>query len=325
MIEEDFLFRSLSGRTTPEEERAIVAWRAASPDNERQYQALGRVLALTRAARPPADSRPPQVLDVLAEAARRDPDHGRARARWMERWWVRGVGAAALVLMGVAIARLAAPAPPSLRFGVEQLVTGPTETTTIGLSDGTVVRLAPGSQLRFSRSPDSREVRLTGRGFFAVAPLDGLPFRVLTPAGDLTVLGTRFDVESRERDLRLVVLEGRVAVAAPQGGETRVESGQLSRVVDGRLLPPTRTPDLRAETEWVGRFLAFQSTPLRQAAREIEQMYGVEVQIRDAAVADRTVTTWFTDRSLDEVIRIVCAIAVTRCAIEKGVVTIDPA
>ncbi len=324
MIPEDQLFRSLTGQATPDEERAIRAWRAASPDHEREYRAVRRLLTLVRGARPLANSTPPPVLDVLAEAARREPDHHR-RARWFDRWWARGLAAAALVLLGVAIARSAMPGPSSLATGVDQLVTGPTETTTIGLSDGTVVRLGAGSQLRFSRSSDVREVRLTGRAFFAVAHHDRLPFRVLTPAGDVTVLGTRFDLESRERDLRLVVVEGRVAVAAPQGGEARVESGQMSRVIDGRLLPSIRTPDLRSETQWVGRFLAFQNTPLSRAAAEIEQMYGVRVRIRDAAVAERTVTTWFTDRSLDEVVRIVCAIAVTRCTVEQGVVTIDPA
>jgi transmembrane sensor len=168
-------------------------------------------------------------------------------------------------------------------------------------------------------------VQLTGRAFFAVARMEDRPFRVLTPAGDLTVLGTRFDVESRDRDLRLVVVEGKVSVAAPQGGEARVEGGHMSRVVDGQLLPSIRTPDLRQTTDWLGRFLAFQNTPLGQAAREIEEMYGVKVRIRDSSVADRTVTTWFTDRSLDEVVRIVCAVAAVRCVVDGEVVTIDPA
>lgn len=325
MTDEDLLFRALSGQATTDEQRLVAAWRAAAPEHEHHYQAVRRILDATRIARPLAVTRPPAVLDVLAQAARQEAEDRRARPRWLGPWWIRGVAAAALVLLGVAIARLAGPTPRGVAFGVEQLVTGATETSTIGLSDGTVVRLAPGSQLRFTRAPSSREVRLTGRAFFAVSRLDGVPFRVLTQAGDVTVLGTRFDLESRARDLRLVVVEGQVAVAAPEGGEARVEPGQMSRVVDGRLLPSIRTPDLRSETEWVGRFLAFQNTPLHQAAREIEEMYGVEVRITDTAVAERTVTTWFTNRSLDEVVRIVCAIALARCSIEQGVVTIDPA
>ncbi len=320
MIEDQLLFRSIKGLTSEDEEQLVRGWRAAEPANEARYHVLEEILAAaTRSHRLPRTT-PPAVLDLLEASARRPATERRAARASLLRWLVPVVAAASVVVgAGLVGMRRGWFAPRGV--AITELVTGTSETTTVSLSDGTIVRLAPRSRLRFDQRVGGREVMLTGRAFFAVAKQQGKPFRVRTTAGDLTVLGTRFDVDARDADLRMVVVEGKVAVAAAQGGETRVTAGQLSRVVDGRLMATVRIPDLGSETKWLGRFLAFQNASLREVAKELERVYSVRVVV-DSAIADRTVTTWFTDRSLDEVVRIVCAVSVTTCSVERGVVSI---
>ncbi len=320
MIEDQLLFRSIKGLTSEDEEQLVRGWRAAEPANEERYRGLDEILAAaTRSHRLPRTT-PPAVLDLLEAAARRPATERRAARASLLRWLVPVV-AAASVAVGVGVVGLRRGWFAPRGVAITELVTGTSETTTVSLSDGTIVRLAPKSRLRFDQRVGGREVMLTGRAFFAVAKQQGKLFRVRTTAGDLTVLGTRFDVDARDADLRMVVVEGKVAVAAAQGGETRVTAGQLSRVVDGRLMATVRIPDLGSETKWLGRFLAFQNASLREVAKEIERVYSVRVVV-DSAIADRTVTTWFTDRSLEEVVRIVCAVSVTTCSVEKSVVSI---
>ena len=93
-------------------------------------------------------------------------------------------------------------------------------------------------------------------------------------------------------------------------------------MVEGQLVPTIQLVDARNQMRWVGRFLAFQATPLTEVAKEIERAYGAKVTIADSALAAQTITNWFSDSSLDEVVRVVCAIVATECTVKGTEVTI---
>lgn len=318
----------LKGEATPDEERELREWRRRSPRNERHYQEFVRLWSLTEGGdsslvpgpRPSAR----EIVEEAADASRSSPaplpadlpPRGRSPG-WS--WAARAAAVVVLLVGGFLLSRLWPEEPAPLALGADEFVTGASETATVSLRDGTVVRLAPDSRLLLSGTIEDRQVELRGRAYIAVAPDDARPFRIRTKAGFVTVLGTRFDLQAIDEDMRLVVVEGRVSVSA-RGREQRVDAGELSRVVDGMLVPSVRVPDVAPMVDWVGSFLAFQRTPLERAAREIERAYEVEVEIADPALAERTVTAWFTDRTLDQVMRIVCAAVVAQCSrIEEGV------
>lgn len=316
-MDDSLLFRAIKGQTNPTEQRAVDAWRRASPEHEARYQELVTMLALT-ARRAPVVSEPPPVLEVLEVAARRERAGRRAR---FTRGAVAVAGLAAVLVAAVTLARpFGGEVAPA--FGFEEMVTGDNQTVTVALRDGSVMRLAPRSHARIRVQEGLREVHLTGRAFFSVAKRDGLPFRVQTRGGELTVLGTQFDVDATNDDVRLVVVEGRVALAAARGGETQLVRGEEVRVVEGQLLPTVQLKAAREETRWVGRFLAFQGAPLQEVAHEIEQAYGARVTIADSTLAQQTITNWFSDRPLDEVVRVVCAVVAAECLVQDNAVTI---
>ncbi len=58
-------------------------------------------------------------------------------------------------------------------------------------------------------------------------------------------------------------------------------------------------------------------------AIEIERAYGVRIEIADSGLTDCTVTTWFADRSLQQVPSVACAVAVVECRLHDGLVTIE--
>jgi len=195
--------------------------------------------------------------------------------------------------------------------------TGPDETKTITLADGTIVRLAPNSQLS-GRGADQRATSLTGRAFFAVASDSTRPFTVRTSAGDAEVLGTRFDVLTTNETLRLVVIEGRVGLTA--AGETvQVRPGEISNVVVGAPPDDPNPVDVWQLLDWPGGILLFQSTPLSQVAAEVEAHFGIPVVIQDTTLARRAVTAWFENEPFEEVINTICQVVGARCILDNGV------
>jgi transmembrane sensor len=201
------------------------------------------------------------------------------------------------------------------------VVTGAEDLATVQLADGSVARLAPRSRLRLVVSDSERIVWLQGRAFFAVASQPGRPFRVRTNGGDAIALGTRFGVETEARGLRLVVVEGRVALSA-NGAATEVGGGHAAGLIDGRASRTVRVRDATEELRWMGRFLAFQSTPLPSVAAEIERVYGVRITVADSALAQETVSAAFTDESFHQVVSVVCTVVGARCTISNSSATI---
>jgi transmembrane sensor len=215
------------------------------------------------------------------------------------------------------------PAAPvaSVPSAPAEIITGEAELATVRLPDGSVVRLGPRSRLRLEGTNRERTVWIAGHAFFAVAKDSSRPFRVRTAEGDLIALGTRFDVRTEPRGVHLAVLEGRVALLA-NGERTEVASGESAGVREGRTSPVVKISDLSALTSWMRRFLAFQDTPLLSVAMEIERVYGRPVVLADASIVNETVTATLTDASLEEAVRVVCAVVDLRCAITDAQVTI---
>jgi transmembrane sensor len=316
---ESLIERALRGEADHEELQRLAAWRQLSPSNERQYRQLERLVAGTHTLRGELRETVPPSAASLLSAARAMPRvpapavpaaRGRG-SRWsVTRWAPWGIAAAALLLLGVSLSR--DRTEPDL-LARPDIVTGASELATVQLGDGSVIRLGPSSRLRVGGRADAREVSLDGRAFFAIAPQPHRPFLVKTRAGDARVLGTRFELVTRESELELVVVEGRVALEAATN-RVEVVGGETSRVVRGAASAPVTVASADSALRWIGRFLVFQATPLADAAREIERAYGVHVSITDSMLGRETVKVTFIDESALEIGEMLCSMVNAQCA-----------
>lgn len=325
------LFRSLKGRTSPDEEAAVQAWRDASPEHEHQYRELADMLDAAALSRKLSESTPPSPLKLIHEAetmARAQRTTSRSRRPWwrpgLESWPRWGVAAAAVLVLSLALGRaMTDPVATTSHSVAEEFATGVADAATVTLRDGTVVRLGTQSRLRVMAG-EGRSVALRGRAFFSVAKDTERPFRIETDVGSVEVLGTRFELESREEELRVAVIEGLVALSA-RDRETEVSAGEMRQVVEGLTMPAVPIPDDFDIAEWAGNFLAFRDTPIPTAAREITRLYGVEIVVSDTYLAGQTITAWFTEEPFDQVMRVFCMVAQARCiTAEDGSITIEP-
>jgi transmembrane sensor len=321
------LFRVLKGLATPAEEEMVAQWCARSTANALHYEHLRQLLQLTADAHRPAAIDPaPTIADLLAGSEGRAMQESRGLGATSNRGRRRliayavGAAVAGAVLAPFALRTFHTPQADTL-FGADEFVTGPTDLSTLHLRDGTIVRLAPHSRLRFTGRGSDREVSLQGRAFFAVAKQKGRPFRVRTRAGDALVLGTRFEVSVDDRELRLIVVEGRVALSTPLN-QVELKAGEMSKVMAGTSAQVSAVPAVKPMMRWMGSFLVFQATPLPDVLKEIEGEYGVTVQLADSSLSTQTVTAWFAERRLDEVMRVVCKVIETHCEVVGRVVTI---
>jgi transmembrane sensor len=317
----DIIDRVVRGEATPEEQSRLVAWRSAAPENEREYQEIVALLLTLRDATPSSAIAPPRAADLIDRMRRRDDERHAAGRAMVSRWLPWSVAAAA-VMVSVALGWSTYARSSGGSWQPAEIVTGTGELATVQLGDGSVARLAPRSRLRIVPSRGERVVWLEGHAFFAVAKQRGRPFRVRTRGGDAVALGTRFDVATNESELHLAVLDGRVALSAgPERDGVEVEGGQSAALMNGRPTPPTPIADRASVVAWMGRFLAFQATPLSRVRDEIERMYGVRVVVSDSALLRETVSASFTDEPFQQTVGVVCAVIGGRCAIsDSGVI-----
>ncbi len=212
---------------------------------------------------------------------------------------------------------------PASPMGVLELRTGEGEMASATLADGTVVRLAPSTVIRSSEDPTSRHLHVEGHVFLAVAPDAERPFRVRTLGGEAEVLGTRFEVDARAGELRLAVVEGSVAVSS-SGERVELRAGDQSRSSAGTRPIVESAPELGQLLEWMGAFVMFEATPLREVARELEARLGLRVVFADPSLGLRTVTGWFADEDPEEMLQVICRIADVACRLNADVLRIGP-
>jgi transmembrane sensor len=326
---DDLIIRSFKGDASEAEERELHAWRSATAQNDAYYRDMIRLLEATETVilDRAVPVRPPGA-DLVRAADRRPiplskPRSLRGFGGWMAGGGLLAAAAAAAVLLWVGPLNRDA-SEPEFSLGTGEFVTSVGETATITLADGSIVRLAPQTRLRLTGKA-GREVWLEGRAYFAVAKREGARFRVRTQAGDAVVLGTRFDLQARGSDLRVLVVEGEVEVAA-QGETAAVTANQMARAGRGAgpVSEPVDSTVVQQELKWMGDFLVFAATPLDQVAQELSVRYSIPVTVMDSALATETVHVWFSGQDLEDVLRVVCRTVNANCTVHPHGVTIAP-
>lgn len=314
---DELILLSLEGHATPDQEQELTRWRAASPTNEFRFQELRAVWVLTgMRTEIDRDEAPPTVAEILS---RRGKPGVRSRRR---PWWVAAACAAAIAFVAIQGDWLARFTNRAGLATAGEYHTGPNELRTAVLADGSVARLGPNTTLRVWMTENRREAEIDGRVFFAVARDESRPFRIYTSEGEVQVLGTRFELDTTRDQIRLMVVDGRVALTAG-GASTELIAGELAEAARDRVPTVTRVDSPEERLDWMGAWMAFESTPLWRVAREIEVRLGIRVEIADSALGERTFSGWFSERDREQLLAMICRVAELTCTTGDGVVRMD--
>jgi transmembrane sensor len=319
--EQDALIvRSLQGTATPADERRLATL-LQSVEFRRHYDATRRLWTLTEGehARIAAAMPVPHEVDRQITLHRLTGEHSVVSPPRTLRW-VAAAAVACVLVGGGILTRLRIQDGSLESTSTAEYRTRATETMTVTLADGSVARLAPRSRLRVLRSRHRRAFHLEGHAFFAVHRDARRPFILHTASGDLEANGGRFDVEATAKATEVLVVDGEITMAAG-GGRVGSGSGHAVRATASTVLADT-IADLGPRLAWMHGFLVFRDTPLITVAHEVEQLYGVKVQVPEA-VAERTVTAWFDEQRLLDVLEVITRATSTTYTLQDGVARLE--
>ena len=108
------------------------------------------------------------------------------------------------------------------------------QTQSVLLPDGSVVLLNQNSELEYQKDFGDRQVTLRGEAFFKVQKAE-VPFVVSTSNGQITVLGTAFNVKEDEKQLEVEVETGSVELKV-KDQITKVKRGESAVYDDAKGL-----------------------------------------------------------------------------------------
>lgn len=192
---------------------------------------------------------------------------------------------------------------------------------TFTLPDSSSVTLAPGSTLRLQKHKDKRLVQMTGKVYFNVRHDDRAPFRVDAGSGFVKVLGTRFQVDSRD-PISVSVVSGKVLFSAIRSGEEAMilTKGQ-SAVLDPAASKPVEiTPKHPNPAAWATGEFIYDNTPLPEVLSELSEYYDVTLVAFDAGHSSgesRRLSGEFSTSSLQEILNLINSAIGTDIQIES--------
>ncbi len=173
----------------------------------------------------------------------------------------------------------------------------------VDLPDASAVHLNAGSKLSFDDKTydHSRELHLRGEAFFDVKK--GAPFTVHTEAGSVQVLGTSFNIYSRNQAFEVQCFTGKVLVRH-QDQQVEVLPGENSRIADDGTLTK-HSFELEKHRDWRSGTFTYDDAPLLQVLAEIERQFEVSIEV-SPSIGQLAYTGFFEKGNLTEALHSVC-------------------
>lgn len=179
---------------------------------------------------------------------------------------------------------------------VETFKTENGEITNVMLPDYSEVTLNAGSKIVYSgnRFNTRRKVQLTGEAYFKVSK--GNTFSVITNEGTITVLGTTFNVRSRDKKLSVFCYSGKVKVS-DHFKSVYLSKGKKTAKLPGEILQDAQPTDLNDDLKWPNGSFYFQNASLKEVLAELSRQYNVLIRLPESE-EKRVITTSFDNKNI---------------------------
>ncbi|GEO04275.1 anti-sigma factor [Adhaeribacter aerolatus] len=294
----------VSGNASEDEKSWVRQNTASVKENEEAFRKAEQVWSRTGL---PADSYEPDVekgwqrFQVRVQARTiASPVKKPAYSMW--------VAAATVALLLVAGLYWTANTNQPAQTSWTEVRTGPNETKTINLADGSQVALNKNSTFSYPTNfqKENRTVRLKGEAFFEVAKAEGKRFTIFAAGTKTEVIGTSFNLRAYAKEpVKVQVVTGKVAFAKTSTDDAVfLEPGQEGVIADKTVRAvkqPIPSPNFQA---WKTKSLVFRDTRLESLANELENYFGISIQIKKEALKNCRFTTSFQHPELKEVLAI---------------------
>jgi len=202
------------------------------------------------------------------------------------------------------------------------------QTKNITLPDGSSAVLNGGSYLRYPVQFENKERNLfiEGEVYFNVAKNNRKPFLVETEKVTVKVHGTGFVFKAYPEDAtyEVSVKEGKVTFFTNENSAERINLSTLQKGIffksTGKI---SKTVAQAADFAWLDKTLIFDNTPLSEAIKQIERLYGINFKKDDLDLSNCNISASFKDESLQEVLESIGLISDLTFTESDGVVLVE--
>ncbi len=287
------------GSLTPDDRAAFEHWLAASPSHGQAWQQANSLWSLF-------DDTDDRHLQAMCSASLAKPARFRPGAGM--------IGAAlaacgAMLFLTVTVLREpsggsaaigpATPPPASVAANrPRRYQTARGEQLSVILADESVLTLDTDTAVDVLLEGVRRQVRLVrGQALFDVAKDPSRPFTVVAGDRRITALGTRFDVSISPASLKVVLVEGRVAVShvrpvAAAAAPVILRPGEKLMAQPGERGEVSST-DVQAATMWQHGMVSLEDVTLAEAVDILNRYSTRRITIADSRVAGLRVSGVF--------------------------------
>lgn len=301
----EYLARLQSDDATLEDERAALAWRSCSQENQQAWDTMAYMWDRTGSMANEAE-----IAPMIASL----DDHAPPRFALKSRQWIPWAIAASLVaILGSSIfwlsfdERETPAATMAARDGEQPLAqhyaAQGEARRRMRLPDGSTIILDAGSEISVAFSDHLRDIRLLhGRAFFTVSKDKARPFVV--HAGDIRAIavGTAFDVGLMPSAKTVTTVEGLVRVETQvkreDGGTSTYVPAGMKLTQSARTVTLTQT-DTSRDILWTQGQLAFDARCLADVAQEMNR-YSRKKLVVTADAANIAISGMFTTGNVDD-------------------------
>lgn len=169
---------------------------------------------------------------------------------------------------------------------------------TIRLPDGSTVQLNANSSLTLDEHWEAdtrREVWLEGEAYFSVEkkPATQAKFVVHTQELNVEVLGTQFNVNTKEKTTQVTLDEGKIKLSIADDSNTQTVTmapGETASYSELTHQINKQTTDTRAYSTWKDGYLTYQEATLAEVLQDVHDTFGYTVVVKDSLLLDETIT-----------------------------------
>ncbi|WP_083572311.1 FecR domain-containing protein [Flavobacterium johnsoniae] len=174
------------------------------------------------------------------------------------------------------------------------------------LPDGTTVTLNKNSSLSYigSFKGRTRPVTLKGEAFFNVSPDKTKPFIITINDVTVQVVGTSFNVKNKNGKTTVDVETGIVKVSKNKD-QVELRHGEKVIIADQKPELLKSTSKGRLYNYYRNKELVCDETPLQELVEALNEIYNVDIVIKNPSLKEKPLTTVFKDQSLDQVLEVI--------------------
>lgn len=342
----ELIRKYIARKTNESEERAILEWMEASPDNPRYMADLVANISYHDAL---TDEELESRQDAMMQRLNARIDAGgemienRLNRNWRKnregdlggnqersgakrrgiRWAVAAMAAAAAVAAVVFLNTHGSGCVGTQPADTLQLclANNGTSVKTYLLADNTKVFLKPGSEISYNVSglEDSRQLRLRGEAYFDVSRDSLRPFIVHTENISVKVLGTAFTVSSipGRPDTEVVLERGKVRILSPEGiSMLDLKPNQSARYSSAEGVVDVESCYAKAFVASHFNLVSLEDATLAEIVSALEDSFETEIGVRDVKrPQERYYFNYLKTDSLDDILSVLEFITGANCEI----------